>query len=60
MPTSSIAIPSKIYPNLEFWFENKPSGNPAFRRNFFSAMYYFVLVVFAFFGYRGYTLQDIP
>jgi hypothetical protein len=19
---------SKIYPNLEFWFENKPSGNP--------------------------------
>jgi hypothetical protein len=28
MPTSSIAIPSKIYPNFEFWFENKPSGNP--------------------------------
>jgi hypothetical protein len=21
--------PSKIYPNWEFWFENKPSGNPA-------------------------------
>jgi hypothetical protein len=21
---------SKIYPNLGFWFENKPSGNPAF------------------------------
>jgi hypothetical protein len=21
--------PSKIYPNLDFWFENKPSGNPA-------------------------------
>jgi hypothetical protein len=20
--------PSKIYPNLDFWFENKPSGNP--------------------------------
>jgi hypothetical protein len=19
---------SKIYPNLDFWFENKPSGNP--------------------------------
>jgi hypothetical protein len=29
MPTSSIARPSKIYPNLDFWFENKPSGNPA-------------------------------
>jgi hypothetical protein len=21
--------PSKIYPNLDFWFGNKPSGNPA-------------------------------
>jgi hypothetical protein len=20
--------PFKIYPNLDFWFENKPSGNP--------------------------------
>jgi hypothetical protein len=20
--------PSKIYPNLDFWFENKPFGNP--------------------------------
>jgi hypothetical protein len=20
--------PSKIYPNLDFWFKNKPSGNP--------------------------------
>jgi hypothetical protein len=19
---------AKIYPNLDFWFENKPSGNP--------------------------------
>jgi hypothetical protein len=28
MPTSSIASPSKIYKNLDFWFENKPSGNP--------------------------------
>jgi hypothetical protein len=28
-PTSFIAIPSKIYPNWNFWFENKPSGNPA-------------------------------
>jgi hypothetical protein len=22
-------MPSKIDPNLDFWFENKPSGNPA-------------------------------
>jgi hypothetical protein len=29
MPTSSIARPSKIYPNPDFWFENMPSGNPA-------------------------------
>jgi hypothetical protein len=28
MPTSSFAKPSKIYPNLYFWFENTPSGNP--------------------------------
>jgi hypothetical protein len=27
-PTSSIGRPSKIYPNLDFWFGNKPSGNP--------------------------------
>jgi hypothetical protein len=27
-PTSSIARNSKIYPNLDFWFENEPSGNP--------------------------------
>jgi hypothetical protein len=26
----SIPWPSKIYPNWDFWFENKPSGNPAF------------------------------
>jgi hypothetical protein len=25
---SSIARPPKIYPNWDFWFENKPSGNP--------------------------------
>jgi hypothetical protein len=30
MLTFSIAKPSKMYPNLDFWFENKPSGNPAF------------------------------
>jgi hypothetical protein len=27
--TSSIAIPSKIYPNWEFLFENIPSGSDA-------------------------------
>jgi hypothetical protein len=30
VPTSSIARPSKSYPNWYFWFENTPSGNPAF------------------------------
>jgi hypothetical protein len=33
MPSSSIARPSKIYPNLKFWFENKPSGNPGLLLN---------------------------
>jgi hypothetical protein len=28
-PTSSIAKPSKIYLNGDFWFETLPSGNPA-------------------------------
>jgi hypothetical protein len=28
MPTFSIARPSKIYPNWDFWFESKPPGNP--------------------------------
>jgi hypothetical protein len=23
--------PSKIYPNLDFWFENKPSGTPVLK-----------------------------
>jgi hypothetical protein len=27
IPTSSIARPSKIYPNFDFWFENIPSGS---------------------------------
>jgi hypothetical protein len=27
IPASSIARLSKIYPNLDFWFENIPSGN---------------------------------
>jgi hypothetical protein len=26
--TFSISRPSKFYPNWDFWFENKPSGNP--------------------------------
>jgi surface antigen len=28
VPESSVARTSKIYPNWDFWFENKPSGNP--------------------------------
>jgi hypothetical protein len=28
LPIFSIARPFKIYPNWDFWFENKPSGNP--------------------------------
>jgi hypothetical protein len=28
IPTSSITRPSKIYPKWDFWFENRPSGNP--------------------------------
>jgi hypothetical protein len=30
IPNFSIPRPSKIYPNWDFWFESKPSGNPAF------------------------------
>jgi hypothetical protein len=29
IPTFFIPRPSIIYPNLDFSFENKPSGNPA-------------------------------
>jgi hypothetical protein len=29
IPTFSIPRPSKIYPDWDFWFENKLSGNPA-------------------------------
>jgi hypothetical protein len=32
MPTFYIPRHSKIYPNLDSWFENKPSGNPAQQR----------------------------
>jgi hypothetical protein len=28
IPRFSIARPTKIYPSWDFWFENKPSGNP--------------------------------
>jgi hypothetical protein len=28
MTTFSIPRPSKVHPNRDFWFENKPSGNP--------------------------------
>jgi hypothetical protein len=28
IPTFSIPRPSTIYPNWDFWSENKPSGNP--------------------------------
>jgi hypothetical protein len=35
MPTFSIPIPSKIYPNLNFWFANKSSGNPEEEHSFF-------------------------
>jgi hypothetical protein len=29
LPRFPIASPSKIYPNWDVWFENKPSGNLA-------------------------------
>jgi hypothetical protein len=32
IPILYIPRPSKIYPNRDFWFENKPSGNTAVRR----------------------------
>jgi hypothetical protein len=28
----------KIYPNWDFWFENKPSGNPARDRKSFTGI----------------------
>jgi hypothetical protein len=30
-----IARPSKIYPNWDFWFENKPSGNPGMGSHYY-------------------------
>jgi hypothetical protein len=32
--TFSIPRPSKFYQNWDFWFENKPSGNPAPKKEF--------------------------
>jgi hypothetical protein len=31
MTTFYIPRPSQIYPNLDFWYEKKPSGNPALK-----------------------------
>jgi hypothetical protein len=31
LPTLSTSRPSKIFPKLGFWFENKPSGNPGLK-----------------------------
>jgi hypothetical protein len=33
---NSIPMPSQIYPNFDFWYENLPSGNPE-RENKFAA-----------------------
>jgi hypothetical protein len=32
IPIFSISRPSQIYPNWDFGFENKPSGNPDFHK----------------------------
>jgi hypothetical protein len=37
MPTFFIARPSKMHPNLDFWFKNKPSGIPGPEKNFLSS-----------------------
>jgi hypothetical protein len=33
VPRFSIPRPSLIYPNCDFWFEKKPSGNPGPGKN---------------------------
>jgi hypothetical protein len=33
MTTFSVLRHSKFYPNRDFWFENKPSGNPGADRH---------------------------
>jgi hypothetical protein len=52
IPTFSILRPSKIYPNWDFGFENKPSGNPAMhwpRQNcYFPPLNFFVFTVKVF------------
>jgi hypothetical protein len=34
IPTFSVLMLYKIYPNWDFWFENIPSGNPGAEENF--------------------------
>jgi hypothetical protein len=41
IPKISIARPSQIYPNLDFWFENMPSGNPARKYEWFDQDHFF-------------------
>jgi hypothetical protein len=36
--TSPIERPYKIYQNLDFWFENRPSGNPVAGVAFFGKL----------------------
>jgi hypothetical protein len=43
IPTSSIARHSRIYPNLDFGYENMPSGNPG--RNRVASFYRIFLCV---------------
>jgi hypothetical protein len=38
VPTFSIPRPSKIYPNWDFWFDNKPSGNLGLAQEFFNSL----------------------
>jgi hypothetical protein len=33
IPTFPIPKSFKIYPNWDFWFENKPSGSPALKQD---------------------------
>jgi hypothetical protein len=45
IPTSSIASPSKIYSNKDFWFENMPSGNPGFILNLNLPLFQMLILV---------------
>jgi hypothetical protein len=51
IPIFSISRPFKNYPNLDFWFENKPSGNPALRFGFQLLKYF--LCLNSIFGFGG-------